>query len=191
MNEEQQQRPNFIPPQLNSTPLPPQAPNVLDNQDFFKYRIESKEIIAEIEHQLKGEELDSYGQWVAKHEPWANDEGINKITHIIYSSGVNRHVFLANLKKDEIMYKCKSIKKKLARLLFKDYEDLGVKRRMRDLLISNVVNIIHYGLSRSEGGKEAHQLSTASQRHDIYNHDDVGKQGWVDKMLGRQPNSKY
>lgn len=138
-------------------------------QDFFRFRIDGSDIIDEVLHQLKGEMFVSNKGWEAKFDRWMNDEGINKIIHIIYSCGINKNVFLGNLTKEEILYKCKMIKKKLALLLFQKHKEYQIPLEMRSLLITTVVNTIHSGLSRCEGGLEARQLSTATQRHEIFN----------------------
>jgi len=159
-----------------SIPAPmPQNPN----DDFFRYRIDGLDILTEMEHQLKGEVFVTKGNesyFKQKFDRWINDEGISKVLHIIYACGINKNVFLGNLKKDEIMFKCRMLKKKLALLFFKKYQDYEIKKEMRDLLITTVVNTVHSGLSRSEEGRESDQLSTAAQRHEIFSHQEQNKE---------------
>lgn len=168
MTEAEQEE--YLPSMPANLPPPPE-------EDFFRYRIEGTDILEEIEHQLKGEVFDPQRNiYIEKFDRWINDEGINKVLHIIYSCGINKNIFLGNLLKEEIHFKCKMIKKKLALLLFKKYHNYGIKKEMRDLLITTVVNQIHSGLSRSEGGRESDQISTAAQRHEIYSHMEREKQ---------------
>lgn len=163
--------------------MPPQNPPPLPDQDFFKYRIDTNDIIESIEHQLKGEVLttnkDGEQFYVTKFDRWVNDEGINKILHVIYSNGLNKNVFLGNLTHDEIMYKMKSLKKKIALLLFQKYNDFEIKREMRSLVVSTIINQVHSGLSRCEGGREADQLSTATTRLESYAHNEKERQGGI------------
>lgn len=167
----------------NSYPLPagtsahlPGSPS----EDFFRFRIDGSDILEDMEHQLKGEILvqqpDGSMKWEEKFDRWINDEGIAKVLHIIYSCGINKNTFLGNLRREQILYKCKMIKKNLARLLMKKYPEYEVDKDMRALLITTVVNTVHSGLSRSEGGRESDQLSTAANRHDIYQHTDTSNQ---------------
>lgn len=146
----------------------PMSPTGID-QDFFKYRINGSDILEELEHQLKGEAWDDETRsWQTRYLPWVNKEGMSKVIHVVYSCGVNKNVVLGNLTHEEIYFKCNLMKKKLARLMFNNYHFYGIRKDTRDLLITTVVNTIHSGLSRCEGGKEADQLSTAAQRHEIY-----------------------
>ena len=141
------------------------------NEDFFKYRIDGKDIIDEIDHMLKGEVWDSKkGMYEQKFDRWANDEGINKFIATLYACGINKNIFLGNLTKEEIMTRCYMLKAKLSLLLFKKYRDYEVSREMRGLLVTNIIYPIHSALSRSEGGRESGQISTAAQRHDIYSY---------------------
>lgn len=164
-------------------PAPPQ-------QDFFRFRIDSTDILEEMQHQLKGEIFVTSsdgrtGQWEKKLDAWINEKGLNTITHVMYSCGINKNVFLGNLTVDQINYKCRMLKRKLALLLLIKYEDYDVRKEMRDLLIMSVVNTIHSALSRSEEGLEADQLSTATQRHEIYQ-EQQEKQGLI-KKVGNLP----
>lgn len=157
-------------PGLPAPPMPvplPEGPG----EDFFKFRIDGGDILDDMAHQLKGEVYDdTRKEYVEKFDRWINDTGINKVLHVIYACGINKGVFLGNLTSDQILFKCRSVKKKLALLFFKKYNSYGIKREMRDLLVTTVVNTIHSGLSRSEGGKESDQLSVAAQRYDMFQH---------------------
>ncbi len=174
------QAPAFMPPM---TPPPiPQGPG----QDFFRYRIESLDIIDEITHQLKGEVLipdgKGGGEYKEKFDRWINDEGINKILHLIYSNGLNKNVFLGNLTHEEIMFKMRSLKKRLALLIFQKYDAFEIKKEMRSLIVTTVINQIHSGLSRCEGGREADQLSSATTRLESYAIQDKQKQGMMEHI---------
>ena len=176
--EEREEEGGVLP---RSTPINMPQPN----EDFFKFRIEGKDIIDEIEHLLKGEVWDSNkGEYIPKFDRWANDEGINKFIATLYACGINKNIFLGNLTKDEIMTRCYMIKSKLSLLLFKKYRDYEVDKEMRGLLITNVMYPIHSALSRSEGGRESTQISTAAQRHDIYSYQEQkGKQSLLKPRL--------
>lgn len=157
-------------PQINTglQPPPPQ-------DDFFKYRLESLDILDTIEHQLRGE-VKVNGVYKQLFDRWMNEEGINKVLHIVYSCGINKNIFLGNLTHEQINLKCLYLKTKLARLIFDKYKDYGIDKEMRGLIIETIKNQIHSGLSRCEMGKEADQLSTASQRTEVYHQGGEQKQ---------------
>ena len=160
--------PEGMPPPIPSNP----------SDDFYRFRISGNDILQEIEILLKGEIKNNVtGEVEKKYEAWLNDKGIYTVMGIIYALGINKNSFLGNLRREEILYKCKMVKKKISRLFTfpEDCKKFGLKIELRDMLITIIVNSIHSGLSRSEGGKEAEQLSTAAQRHDIYSHTDSSK----------------
>jgi len=146
------------------SPRPPQ-------DDFYRYRIDGFDIIQEMQHQLRGELFDeSKGKYLKAFDRWINESGISKITHIVYSLGINKNTFLGNLSRDQVLFKCRMLKIKLSRLVMRKYVEYEIKREMWDLLVMTVVNTVHSGLSRSENGREGTQLSTAAQRIDQYHH---------------------
>jgi len=166
MEEQQEEQRNVLPAPPMPVPLP-DGPG----EDFFKFRIDGSDILEDMEHQLKGESYDPIQKtYVEKFDRWINDDGINKVLHVIYSCGINKNIFLGNLTKDEIMFKCRMLKKKVALLFFKKYKDFEIQKEMRDLLISTIINTVHSGLSRSEGGKESDQISVAAQRYEVFQH---------------------
>jgi transposase len=174
-----EQQEQMYPVEAMSAPVPP-----MPHEDFYRYRIDGADIIDEMQHQLRGEIYDTKsGKWVKQFDRWLNEKGISKITHIVYSLGINKNTYLGNLTREQVLFKCKLIKKKLARLILLQHQQWEVQREMWDMLIATVVNTIHSGLSRSEGGREAQQLSTAAQRHDIYSHTEQQKESGLLKSF--------
>ena len=161
--QEQQSNSSYqIAPRVTPNPSPP-------TQDFFKYRIQSEDVLEEIEHKLKGEVFDfQKKEWVVKYGRWCNDDGVNIILAEIYDYA-NKNVYLGNLDRDQINFKCNKLKRQLARLLFNKYTIYEINKTKRSLLIKKVVDSVHSSLSRCEDGKEADQLSTSTQRHEISN----------------------
>jgi len=173
------------------TTSPLLQPQMETNSDFFIYRIEGGDILEEFQHQLNGEVLTrnkgggmGYEQL---YKPWANKLGINKILYIINSCGINKNVFLGNLSKDEIYTRCEQLWIGLADMMF-DYKKYGIARESRDLLIKSTVFGIHSGLSRSEGGKEASQLSTSMQKieHTLKENRQGGRIPIIGNLLGKK-----
>lgn len=147
----------------------------LPDQDFLKYRLESVDILKNLEHQLRGE-VKVKGVWEQAFDRWLNEEGIAKILHIVYACGINKNVFLGNLTHDQINMKCNFLKKKIARLFFSKYMTYGIEKEMRGIIVQTVVNQIHSALSRCEMGREAEQVSTAMERHEVI-HEGLDKKG--------------
>lgn len=176
MREVVDSKPNHI--------IPSPVPSNPDN-DFFKYRIDSSDIIDEVTQQLRGYVWvvkDGVGMWEKKYAPIVNDDFINVIVNLLYSCGLNKNIILGNLDKEQINLRMNKLMKKLSRLLCFRYNDYGIKKEMRSLVVQAIINPIHSGLSRCEAGMEARQLSTAAQMI-IHRHESEGKQSSGLSML--------
>ena len=130
-------------------PIIPQAPE----QDFFRYRIDSTDILTELQHQLSGEVWDEKTkEWKALYNKELTDEGINEILGIVYSLGINKNTILGCLTHEEIYDRCNAIWKELAVYVVLNGYRIGVEKYRRSMLLKKIIYIIHSGLSRSESG---------------------------------------
>ena len=187
MNEEQQfmdgQSVGQYQQGFNLNPKIPSTPS----QDFFWFRLSSEDILESLRHQLMGEieATDAEGNSVFKKmfEPWANEEGINKILYVVYSCGINKSTILGCLTHDDINTKCRSLWKNLARMFCMNYKQFGVDKESRNLLVRSVVYTVHSALSRSEEGRESEQLSIAHQRIEHMNLNTPEKQSGIFSSL--------
>lgn len=165
--EEREEGGGYISPQMLQQGYTP-------SQDFFLFRLDSADIIEEIQHQLKGEVYISNdnggGEWVKKYQRAMTDEGISEVVSMIYACGINKNTILGNLTKDEIYSRCRRVGKALLLYFANEGDRIGVTIKNRNLLIVKIVQMVHSGLSRSEGGREADQLSSAIQKveHNIH-----------------------
>lgn len=154
-------------------PAPPMNPPIPESpqDDFFKFRIDGTDLIEKLEHLLRGEIYDEMGErFISKFEPVGSEEFITRIVALTYSCGINKNVFLGNITKEEIIFKCRLLKKKLALFMVLKSSQYGVKKEMRNFIMAIVINTIHSGLSRSEDGFENNQISVAAQRYEVFNH---------------------
>lgn len=143
------------------------------DEDFFKYMITGNDEIDRMLHSLRGEilvEVNGRKEYKQVYERWINDDGIFKILHIMDTCGISKNILLGNLTRDEINFKARKLKVDLSHMLFKEGHRYGVKKGLRTNLVNTVINPIHSGLTRSEHGKMANQLTTASQRQEVYHH---------------------
>lgn len=161
--EYEQQQPTYqLYPRQAPSPPPP-------DKDFFQFRIQSEDVLLEIEHKLRGEFFNrEKGQWEQKYGAWCNDDFINIILSVVYDY-TNKNTYLGNLTKEQILFKCRNLKIKISELVFSKYKDFDIDKSKRSLIISKIMNPIHSSLSRCEDGREADQISTAAQRHEVVN----------------------
>jgi len=94
----------------------------------------------------------------------ANEDGINLILNIIYSCGINKNILLGYLEHEEIYTRCRALWRELAKLFAFHSHLYGIKKETRSQLVKSIVWLVHSGLSRSQDGKEADQLSSATQK---------------------------
>jgi len=71
-------------------------------EGFQKFRLDTTDIIKEIEHHLRGE-LEKNGEWVESGEPVMNEEGIKNVITIV--SGYVNKVWLLSAPRDEELNK--------------------------------------------------------------------------------------
>jgi len=168
--EEQPQRPDYS---QFYNPNPNQG-NVILPADVIKYRLESEDIIDNLEHDLKGEAYLA-GKWSPFYGREINNLGLADVRSIV-SRYCNRGCYLANLTTDQINNKCLPLKKELAKLIFKKYRLFGVDRAKRSLLLRKIIDTVHLSLSRSEDGLESSQITTGTQRTEVIHEDKTQQQ---------------
>lgn len=164
--------------QYDYPPALPIMEQLRPNEDFFKYMITGNDEIDRMLHSLRGEvQIVKNGakEYKKVYEAWISDDGIFKILHVMDTCGISKNILLGNLTTDQINYKAQKLKINLSYMIFKEGDRYEVKIGLRTLLVDTVINQIHSGLTRSEGGKMANQLTTASQRQEVYHHAESGK----------------
>ena len=136
--------------------------------DFYKDRLNSSDILQEIEHQLRGEvwSKDKNGKptWKIMFRPDINEKGISDILNIIYVFGMNKNIFLGCLTDEEIYLRCRTLWKEMAYLFLLRGHIYSIPKEKRSLIIRQIVYSVHSGLTRSMGGQEAEQLSQGIQK---------------------------
>ena len=164
----------------------PVNPGLLGSQssDIIRYRLESEDLMEVLEHDLRGDGWDPDAKkWVPMYRRWVNDDGLSACMGIV-SRYVNRGSYLGNITKEEINFKCKAIKSELAKLFFKKSDLFELDKAMRKLLVRKIVDSIHLGLSRGEGGMESIQLSNMTNtQHVIHEDKTIQPQGNFMSMM--------
>lgn len=157
--------------QQSYIPQSPYAEQSYDNSqaaDIVMVRLDTSDFLEELRHQLKGEVWSPNKQGGGSYKKIFNtdltDEGVNDIVHFVSAFGTNKNIFLGCLSPEVIKQRCYSLWVDLARYAFFKQTKSGFTKRNRSLLIKEIVYTIHSGLSRSELGREANQISTLSQR---------------------------
>lgn len=157
-------------PKWLKPPMPPPP-----SSEFHIQRLDGTKLLAEIENQLRGIITMPDGTQVEKWDPECNEKGIGMILSCIYTLGLNQNVFLGNISDEDIRNRCRAIWYNLAEIFCLDYERYGIEKHKRKLLIKKIVFTVHSGLSRSEWGKEATEISSATIRQENVNIDQSGQ----------------
>lgn len=131
-------------------------------QQVHIFRLVNDDLLDAMEHELKGEVKTKDG-WKQLKEPWANEEGANKILSILRSIGLNKGITLGYLIEDQIKDRCRLVWNKMAYMMCVNYYKYGIERSHRSILIQMIVQQVHSSLTRSLFGKEAKQISSTSQ----------------------------
>ena len=165
------------------------APAGNANNDFFRYRAESTDILEELEHQLRGEvfvrDSSGAGAWVRKFNQELTDAGINDILNMVFTVAMNKCVLYGCLDKEEIYQRCNRLWREMAKYAVISGSNVGLVRTNRDMIIKKVIYLCHSGLTRSMDGREANQTSAAISKieHEVREERVGGRQGFG--LLGK------
>jgi len=139
--------------------------NKRDLVDVYKLRLNSEDLIQEMEHNLMGLAWNGH-EWVKAYQAWCNENGLACLKSI-YSSYVSRGIYLGNLSQDQINFKMCSLKINLAKLIFSKGKLFGIDKEKRSLLIQKICDVIHVCMTRAEAGMESSLLSRTTERREI------------------------
>jgi hypothetical protein len=167
MDKQQQQ--NLIAQQLNTqTAYASQQPSKLPmTQEFHIARITFDEVILDFKNWLKGN-IPAYDQngckfYESSHDRVMNDKGCNRVTSVV-SSMLSKTIILGYMDDEQILVKMNYFMKEFSHMVCLNGAMWELDKTERTMLVLEVVNMIHSTLSRSLGGNEADQLSTAISR---------------------------
>jgi len=119
------------------------------------------EIIAELEHNLRGEVWDNVNQkWESKQASFLNEEGINKIMTIIRGT-VNTNCILSNLNDKEIANIIVDIGKEITLLLAQEYKTYKVEKSNLTTIVNLCLRMSYFSLKRASGEGERRFLKTS------------------------------
>ena len=167
-----------------------------DTGDIIKTRLDSSDIMDEIGRQLRGlvwtQDGKGSGSYTKIYDTGLTEEGVGDVMHIIYGFGMNKNIFLGCLPIEEIKQRCHSLWLELAKYAVIAGKQTGFTKRRRSMLIKEIVYSVRSGLSRSENGREANQISTLAQRMEHIMKEErperssMNPLNWVQNMKGRR-----
>lgn len=179
-------------------PLPymPQiyAPPPLD--DFSKWRLETREIIDQIEHRLKGETLvvkevmiqgekDVIEQWESNPEDkMMNEQGVRAIITAV-ETVVNRVAFLSNLTEEEIIDICRETHWDIVKDVYFNWESYQVVKNPLPA-INESMTLAFLGFKRAQGAGERDAFNTIENVNRNIQEGGSQGRGWGIPFIGRR-----
>lgn len=149
-----------------------------EQESLVKWQLELNDILERAEHILRGDVPTFEGGhliWKANPTPLENvlnEAGVKAILKIL-AMYVNRNTILSDYENDEIRWKVLDFGKRVNNLLFMKAEDFGIdtetKEKEKEILIGELVDIVHSAYKRAlKGGerrslREMIQISQSSQ----------------------------
>lgn len=146
---------------------PEMAPQISDSS-FLAAQTNPAELLKEIEHHLRGEQLDlSTGNWKKVREQLANDSGIGTILLKIRSL-VTQNTILSNLSERNIGTFMKATCKAVRLLIAQNYQRFEIKESDLSLSHNIIVDPTYFALMRSLNQGERNFLrGTLQQRETV------------------------
>jgi len=128
--------------------------------DFDKWRLDTKNIADQLEHQLCGQKWNDVSKkWEqGDFDPPMNKKGAQEISNIIRDLN-NRVSFLSELNEDQIKDICLDVNSALVSLMFMNWENFEIRKESARWIITKVMNMVFIGLNRAKGRGEAELLS--------------------------------
>ncbi len=134
---------------------------------IVKWQLELNDILERAEHILRGDMptfRDGSVIWEANPNPELNvlnEVGVKAILKIL-AMYVNRNTILSDYQNDEISYKVLDFGRRVNNLLFVKAEDFGIdteaKEKEKEILIGELVDIVHSTYKRALDGGERRSL---------------------------------
>lgn len=137
--------------------------NQNQNENTFIYRVEPRQLIEEIKHNLLGETLDpNTNNYIKSDTPLINKEGADAIATILRSH-LNSAVVQGNTTEDIVYKICLQIKLSIVDLIYLKYQDFQLDFSNWDILIDSVDHPCFLFLSRTIEDKERIHHSTVTR----------------------------
>jgi hypothetical protein len=141
------------------------------NQNLVQFQLELDSVIERIDHMLRGDELvfDENSNLVWKRQVntdlmLLNESGIQEILRILQVY-LNRNTILSNYDLPTINYKLFDLGNALNDLIYTKYEGMGLdnndKRKHYEMIVRQIVDIIHSAYLRAYNGLERDSLKTS------------------------------
>lgn len=141
-----------------------------DDENLIKWQLELDNILARIDHLLRGHKLefkDGSTIWVEpdnEDEIIFNDYGVNEILRIL-SMYLNRNTILSNYTEEQVELKVFDFGNEVADLIENKYEDMGLdthkKMVLYPMIVRQIIDTIHSAYLRALKGGERDSLRQA------------------------------
>jgi hypothetical protein len=138
-----------------------------EQESLVKWQLELNDILERTEHILRGDEPEfknGHLIWTKNKKPednLLNDVGVKAILKIL-ALYVNRNTILSDYENDEIRYKVLDFGRRVNNLLFTKAEEFGIdteeKEKEKEILIGELVDIVHSSYKRALKGGERRSL---------------------------------
>ena len=140
---------------------------IQQHPELTKWQLDSTDPFEKIIQYLKGYawvEKGRKGKWKqVLDKPLLNDAGIHRIRTFLYATG-NKIQYLSQFDQNEISYSLRELRSELCWHLLVNKEDYDLNRKDIPLLVDIIMQVVHSGIKRSEGGAEKRFITQAGQR---------------------------
>lgn len=129
-------------------------PSVLMDSNVLLIQLENDNVLADIEHHLRGEVFDSKkGEWILRHgaEPLINELGIHTLMSIARSH-IDKNIHLSKFTEQQIYKVMKDLEIDIIWNIRNNWDRFGIRKANVDFIIDIVTNPIFAAFKRAEDG---------------------------------------
>lgn len=150
-----------------------------------RWQLEVIDILADLEHDLKGEVWDSdTSKYKQVGEPRVNEIGLRDLMSFVRTH-VNKVSFLTNLNEDDVNQICQEARVDLAELLLFNWQEYKIEKTNLNTLVEMIDHFIFLALMRSKDEGERIFLGKTYSRADrVITGDSQQKKSWLPMNLG-------
>lgn len=140
--------------------------------NMVKWQLELNDILEKAEHILRGDKptfKDGHNIWDDNPTPQKNplnENGVQELMRIM-AMHINRDTILSDYEAEEIRFKVLDIGRRINNLVFAKYDEFGLdteeKRKNYEVIVGDIVDLIHSTYNRAKDGNENRSLRTARQ----------------------------
>ena len=170
---------------LNAEEIYEEVPAYMQNPDLWIYQLETKTIIDELIHLLRGEFWNSKAnKWEVKGQQLLNEEGVRMLTTIV-ASHLSKEKILTDIPEEHVMRISKNIRMGLINHLTMECSNYSIKKSNLTIIVDIIDHYVFCNLSRGLAGRTLEYMKPTIKRVETVKPEKEPKGSWIPFFGGK------